>query len=65
MPIAGLVPPEIGDILTMDPVVLSNTSLADLRTIMQGLGISTLGIDTPEAARYRIFERGALTSHKS
>ncbi len=64
MPLSGLVAPELGDILTMDPVVLASTSLADLRTIMQRLGISTLGIDTPEAARYRIYERGALTSHK-
>jgi hypothetical protein len=61
MPVLGVRPPDVGDIISLDPDTLRTMRLDQLLAMMRQCGISTVGIDSLGAAATRLIERGAIS----
>jgi hypothetical protein len=60
MPVSGLRAADLTDIVSLDRDALYNIRLDELLAIMRRCGVSTVGIQTVEAAATRLIERGKI-----
>jgi len=60
--VPGLVEPDAGDILQLEPAALRQMSLESLLQMMRRCGLTTAGIEQEGAAIKQLVERVALSS---